>query len=69
MFANCRGGFSVTKQDINAQTSSTMRVAAGWIRGEEECVSKMLQFPFSPIKLFFFAFLICVLVLERKFLL
>lgn len=47
-----------------------MRVTAGWIRGEEECVSKMLQFPFSLIKLFFFlAFLFCVLVLEIKFLL
>lgn len=65
MFANCRGGFSVTKQDINAQTSSTMRVTAGWIRGEEACVSKMLQFPFSPIKLFLCFFVLCFSAREK----
>lgn len=54
VFANCRGGFHFRKQDINAQTSSTMRVTAGWIRDEEECVGKMIQFLFSPIKSCFF---------------
>lgn len=45
-----------------------MRVTAGSIGDEEECVGKMLQFLFSSIKLCF-ALVFYVLMLEKKFLL